>query len=82
MKEPHHAVTPINFEITVRLHCVHPMVVCTICLQLLSGQNLIIPSKKTASMEIHYETHGIPHDCEQKKYMISSVSHCTSLFHA
>ena len=45
-----------------------------ICIQLLSGQHLIILNKKTTSMEIHYETYGIPHDCEKKSYNITSVS--------
>ncbi|XP_065893735.1 1-phosphatidylinositol 4,5-bisphosphate phosphodiesterase delta-4-like isoform X2 [Dysidea avara] len=39
---------------------------------LLSGQHLIILNKKTTSMEIHYETYGIPHDCEKKSYNITS----------
>jgi len=25
-------------------------------------------------MEIHYETYGIPHDCEKKRITVSSVS--------
>ena len=31
-------------------------------------------SKKTVSMEIQYETYGIPHDREKKKLIIYSVS--------
>ncbi|XP_065898551.1 1-phosphatidylinositol 4,5-bisphosphate phosphodiesterase delta-4-like isoform X2 [Dysidea avara] len=40
---------------------------------LLSGQHLIIPHKKTANMEIHYETYGIPHDCEKKSFTVTST---------
>jgi len=47
---------------------------CILIIQLLSGQHLIVPHKKTTSMEINYETYGIPQDCEKKIYKISSVS--------
>ena len=33
-----------------------------------------MPNKKTASMEIRYETHGIPNDCEKKSFTVTSVS--------
>ena len=41
----------------------------------MSGQNFILFCKKTVSMEIQYETYGIPHDCEKKKITIDCVSH-------
>ena len=34
----------------------------------------MVPSKKIVSMEIHYETYGIPHDCEKKKATVCTVS--------
>ena len=33
-----------------------------------------MPNKKTASMEIRYETYGIPNDCEKKSFTVTSVS--------
>ena len=41
--------------------------------QLLSGQNFIIPNKKTSTMEILYQTYGIPQDCELLKHTVTSV---------
>ena len=32
------------------------------------------PSKKTVSMEIQYETYGIPQDCEKQRFSVNSVS--------
>lgn len=34
----------------------------------------MVPSKKTVSMEIQYETYGIPQDCEKQKFSINNVS--------
>ena len=33
----------------------------------------MIISKKTSSVEIMYQTHGIPHDCELLQHLVSSV---------
>ena len=34
----------------------------------------MVPSKKTVSVEIHYETYGIPQDCEKQKFSVNNVS--------
>ena len=31
-------------------------------------------------MEIHYETHGIPHDCEKKKATAYNVSNYSYIY--
>ncbi|XP_065898553.1 1-phosphatidylinositol 4,5-bisphosphate phosphodiesterase delta-4-like [Dysidea avara] len=40
---------------------------------LLSGQNFVLPNKKTTSMEIRYETYGIPQDYEKKSFTVTST---------
>ncbi|XP_065898548.1 uncharacterized protein [Dysidea avara] len=40
---------------------------------LLSGQNFVLPNKKTTSMEICYETYGIPQDYEKKSFTVTST---------
>ena len=34
----------------------------------------MVPSTKTVSMEIQYETYGIPQDCVKQKFSVNSVS--------
>ena len=34
----------------------------------------MVPSKKTVSMEIQYETYGIPQDCEKQRFSVNNVS--------
>ena len=73
--EPLKEVTPVNLEITVRKTLSSLTDVAIIYLsQPMSGQHFILLGKKTVSMEIQYETYGIPHDCEKKKITIDCVS--------